>query len=204
MKNIYIIIILFLSFTIFSCAKKSDSSSSTTSASYVSKIDNATASGSITVGSEALSGTYNSVCSSYPSDYPPSSTDSFGTSLTVTSNSSYVETLNYYSDSSCTSTDGYISFYYDNVTIGSAVDANYKSTTTITKLGLKPYTSSFKVHLDGMYYSNTSTTTVGSESAYSYGFSYFQLINVTATTAKLAKSTIDYPTSLGDTQELVK
>ena len=30
MKNIYIIIILFLSFTIFSCAKKSDTSSSTT------------------------------------------------------------------------------------------------------------------------------------------------------------------------------
>ena len=203
MKNIYIILIFFLSFTIYSCAKKSDSSS-TTSASYVSKIDNATASGSITVGSEALSGTYNSVWLSYPSDYPPSSTDSFGTSLTVTSNSSYVETLNYYSDSSCTSTDGYVSFYYDNVTIGSAVDANYKSTTTITKLGLKPYTSSFKVHLDGMYYSNTSTTTFGSESAYSYGFSYFQLINVTATTAKLAKSTIDYPTSLGDTQELVK
>jgi len=204
MKNIYIIIILFLSFTIFSCAKKSDSSSSTTSASYVSKIDNATASGSITVGSEALSGTYNSVCSSYPSDYPPSSTDSFGTSLTVTSNSSYVETLNYYSDSSCSSADGYISFYYDNVTIGSAVDANYKSTTTITKLGLKPYTSSFKVHLDGMYYSNVSTTTVGSESAYSYGISYFQLINVTATTVKHAKSTTDYPTSLGDNQELVK
>ena len=203
MKNIYIILILFLSFTIYSCAKKSDSSS-TTSASYVSKIDGSTASGSITVGSEALSGTYNSVCSSYPSDYPPSSTDSFGTSLTVTSNSSYVETVNYYSDSSCTSTDGYVSWYYDNVTIGSAVDANYKSTTTITKLGLKPYTSSFKVHLDGMYYSSVSTTTVGSESAYSYGLSYFQLINVTATTAKLAKSTTDYPTSLGDNQELVK
>ena len=107
MKNIYIILILFLSFTIYSCAKKSDSSS-TTSASYVSKIDNATASGSITVGSEALSGTYNSVCSSYPSDYPPSSTDSFGTSLTVTSNSSYGESLNYYSASSCTTDDGYI------------------------------------------------------------------------------------------------
>ena len=201
MKNIYIIIILFLSFTIFSCAKKSDSSSSTTSASYVSKIDNATASGSITVGSEALSGTYNSVCSSYPSDYPPSSTDSFGTSLTVTSNSSYVETVNYYSDSSCTSTDGYISWYYDNVTIGSAVDANYKSTTTITKLGLKPYTTSFKAHLDGMY---VTTTTVGSESALSYGFSFFQLINVTATTVKHAKSTTDYPTSFGDNKELVK
>ena len=203
MKNIYIILILFLSFTIYSCAKKSDSSS-TTSASYASKIDNATASGSITVGSEALSGTYNSVCLSYPSDYPPSSTDSFGTSLTVTSNSSYVETVNYYSDSSCTSTDGYVSSYYDNVTIGSAVDANYKLTTTLTKLGLKPSTSSFKTHLDGMYYSSISTTTVGSESAFSYGRSYFKLINVTATTVKLAKSSVDYPTSLGDSQELVK
>ena len=39
---------------------------------------------------------------------------------------------------------------------------------------------------------------------HSYGISYFQLINVTATTAKLAKSTTDYPTSLGDNQELVK
>ena len=55
-----------------------------------------------------------------------------------------------------------------------------------------------------MYYSNISTTTIGSEYAFSYGRSYFQLINVTATTVKLAKSSIDYPTSLGDSKELVK
>ena len=41
----------------------------------------------------------------------------------------------------------------------------------------------------------STTTTVGSESAYSYGYSFFQLINVTATTVKLAKSTLDYPTT---------
>ena len=50
----------------------------------------------------------------------------------------------------------------------------------------------------------STTTTVGSESALSFGFSFFQLINVTATTVKHAKSTTDYPTSFGDNKELVK
>ena len=39
MKNIYIIIILFLSFTIFSCAKKSDSSSDSSSSSTTTELE---------------------------------------------------------------------------------------------------------------------------------------------------------------------
>jgi len=91
MKNFYIILILFLSFTIYSCAKKSDSSSSSTTTE--------------------LEGTWVESCHADNSYYRINS-------LTV-SGTNWVDTIEYHSDSSCATdyaiwTDTYSSFSIKN------------------------------------------------------------------------------------------
>ena len=131
-KMIYVLVILFLSLTLFSCAKKSDTSSSTTTATtYVSS--DTTASGSLTVGSETMSGTYVTECitsvdSMISSGSLPSDAKAWGGAIVVTGNDNVSEETISYTDTSCTTSSHIVKTVYDNVSVGSASGSNYPLT----------------------------------------------------------------------------
>jgi|ETNmetMinimDraft_9_1059917.scaffolds.fasta_scaffold40532_1 hypothetical protein len=95
MKNIYIIIILFLSFTIFSCAKKSDTSSSTTATNT------------------ELEGTWLTNCFQSGSVYEIDSITVTGTDVVVK--------YEWYSDSSCSTDYALWEDTYDSLSIGDEI-----------------------------------------------------------------------------------
>jgi hypothetical protein len=95
MKNIYIIIILFLSFTIFSCAKKSDTSSSTTATNT------------------ELEGTWLTNCFQSGSVYEIDSITVTGTDVVVK--------YKWYSDSSCSTDFALWEDTYDSLSIGDEI-----------------------------------------------------------------------------------
>ena len=113
MKNFYIILILFLSFTIFSCAKKSDTSSSTTAT---------------TTTNTELEGTWKSSCVSSGSRYKIKTLTISGTNLT--------DKWEYHSDSSCANDDYSYDQTFSSLSIGNAVtfdegETGHKLTMTI-------------------------------------------------------------------------
>ena len=81
MKNFYIILILFFSFAIFSCAKKSDTSSTTAT-------------------NTEIEGTWQTPCHSQSSNWPGSSGYYRLNKLTV-SGTNWTDTTEYHTDSSC-------------------------------------------------------------------------------------------------------
>ena len=81
MKNFYIILILFFSFTIYSCAKKSDTSSTTAT-------------------NTEIEGTWQTPCHSQSSNWPGSSGYYKLNKLTV-SGTNWTDTTEYHTDSSC-------------------------------------------------------------------------------------------------------
>ena len=97
MKNIYIILILFLSFTIISCAKKSDTSSTTTT----------------TTTTTELEGTWLTSCSSSGSYYKIYTIIVTGTDVVVKTES--------HTDSSCSTDFAMWEDTYDNLAIGDEV-----------------------------------------------------------------------------------
>ena len=117
MRNIYIILILIFSFTIFSCAKKSsdDSSSSTTE----------------------LEGTWVESCHAVAPYYRINS-------LTV-SGTNWVDTIEYHSDSSCATDVGKYTHSYESLSIGDAVEVSgvsgHKFTMTISDTTYTPQSS---------------------------------------------------------------
>ena len=96
MKNFYIILILFLSFTIYSCAKKSDSSSSSSTTE--------------------LEGTWVERCHAVAPYYRINS-------LTV-SGTNWVDTIELHSDSSCAIDVGKYTYSYESLSIGDAVEVS--------------------------------------------------------------------------------
>ena len=96
MKNFYIILILFLSFTIYSCAKKSDSSSSSSTTE--------------------LEGTWVESCHAVAPYYRINS-------LTV-SGTNWVDTIEYHSDSSCATDVGKYTYSYESLSIGDAIEVS--------------------------------------------------------------------------------
>ncbi len=96
MKNFYIILILFLSFTIYSCAKKSDSSSSSSTTE--------------------LEGTWVESCHAVAPYYRINS-------LTV-SGTNWVDTIELHSDSSCATDVGKYTYSYESLSIGDAVEVS--------------------------------------------------------------------------------
>ena len=94
MKNIYIILILFLSFTIYSCAKKSDTSSTTTTSTITE-----------------LEGAWKTSC------YLSSDNLSYITTISVTGTNLEIKD-EIHSDSSCNTDDGILASNFSSVTIG--------------------------------------------------------------------------------------
>ena len=116
MKNIYIILILFLSFTIYSCAKKSDTSSTTTT-------------------NTELEGTWQTSCHSSGSSYRVKK-------LTV-SGTNFTNTNEYHSDSSCDTDDDKWSNEWGSLNIGAprSDGSGYRFTLTLTDITYTPQTS---------------------------------------------------------------
>jgi len=192
-----------------SCAKKDDTT--TAAATGVCTTcdpitSTTTASGSITVGSATLSGTYATSCFTetvaktlIDLGAAPSDTKSFGHLFIVRGNDNVTEEMNYYSDSTCTTKSYTQTSVLDNVTVGSASGSNYQVAMSEKSINLLVTTTVAETWLEAMY-GGLIDVTVGSEYimavpaalAANYG-----LWNVSATTFKkgLTDDT-SYPTEL--------
>ena len=168
-----------------SCAKKDDAASTTSCAT------DTTASGSITVGSETLSGVYISECnasgfaanagsSTFPSDVA-----SGKSAVVVTGNTALTQELLMYTDSSCSTPSLSYKNVRDNVTVGVASGSNYLVTYNADSLKIKPSTAVAETHIE-TFATNVGQSwalTVGTESTFSdSGDLYMNLFLVTSTT----------------------
>ena len=117
MKNFYIILILFLSFTIYSCAKKSDSSSSSSTTE--------------------LEGTWVSSCYS--------KWDTYWIKTWTFTGSALVVKWDEYSDSSCAIDVGKYTYSYESLSIGDAIEVSgvsgHKFTMTVIDKTFTPQSS---------------------------------------------------------------
>ena len=175
-----------------SCAKKDDSSATTattatTPTTYVST--NTTASGSLTVGSETMSGTYASACNTsvnimIAGGYLPSDAKAWGGVVVVTGNDNLTQETVSYKDTSCTSVSHRIRTIYDNITVGSASGSNYPLTLDKAWQGFLVNTTAAETWLEAMF-SNQIDVTVGTELGGTYSGSTnprYGLISLTSTT----------------------
>ena len=198
MKNLYIILILIFSFTIFSCAKKEDSTTTATTSALVAA---STASGSITVGSETLSGTYATSCITaavsdlVSSNSLPSDTKALGWLFVVTGNDNVTEELHGYTDTTCTTKNFHTNLMYDNVSVGSASGSNYQVLQLYTGVNLLANTTAADTWLETQF---SVTLTVGTENKYSVGpYQSYGLWNLSGTTfQKSFTSASGYPSDL--------
>ena len=121
-----------LGLLIGACAKRDDDTAVT---QWTVSCDDMTASGSITIGSDTASGTYlvltgNDFYNSRPATGcnattrhygSPTGTQSVLQKRIVTSSTSFLDHVSYYSDTACTSRLGYIDKKYSNLSVGDQV-----------------------------------------------------------------------------------
>ena len=194
-------------FFVGSCAKSSDDSSSSSSCTA----DTATtASGSITVGSVALAGTYTGACATtlvetfaaagvYPSD-----TKSIKTSYIVTSSTSFSNEQYYYSDTTCSTQTMSIKGGKSDVAVGDASGSDYKVTWKSSSYKEVVNSDAAETWREATY-SNSGRTvdlTQGCvKDSSGSGSEYKDLWNVTSTVFKNGSADKDdYPTSVGSTE----
>ena len=171
-----------------SCAKKSDTSSTTTTPTTYVTTDTG-ASGSITVGSETMSGTYLSACitsvdTMIAGGYLPSDAKAWGGVVVVSGNDNITQEAVSYTDTSCTSVSHRIRTIYDNITVGSASGSNYPLTLDKAWQGFLVNTTAAETWLEAMF-SNQIDVTVGTELGSTYSGSTnprYGLISLTSTT----------------------
>ena len=128
-------LISILGLLIGACSKRSAEDATT---AFVESCDDTTASGSITIGSDTASGTYlhltsNESYNSLPATgctdtssrsanpYHPTGTNSILKKKIITSSTSFVDHVSYYSDTACTSRLGYLEKRYSNLSVGDTV-----------------------------------------------------------------------------------
>ena len=170
-----------------SCAKKDES---TTAAS--TSVTSTTASGSITVGSETLSGTYVSECNTtgfaanaglglFPSDVK-----SGKTVIVVTSDTTFSDEMLMYTDTSCSTPTSYTKNGNTSVTVGVASGSNYLVTYASSTYKVQADTTVAETHLEAFILAATGSAvdlTVGTEYSLSgSGNSYKNVWSVTSTT----------------------
>ena len=170
-----------------SCAKKDES---TTAAS--TSVTSTTASGSITVGSETLSGTYVSACNttqfaaaagtqSFPSDVK-----SGKTVIVVTSDTTFSDEMLMYTDTSCSTPTSYTKNGNTSVTVGVASGSNYLVTYASSTYKVQADTTVAETHLEAYILAATGSAvdlTVGTEHSLSgSGSAYMNVWSVTSTT----------------------
>ena len=182
----WMVLICSVAVILTSCSKDEES---TTAAS--TSMTSTTASGSITVGSETLSGTYLSACNttqfaaSAGSYMFPSDVKSGKTGIVVTSDTTLTEEFLMYTDTSCSTPTLSYKQVRDNVTVGAASGSNYLVTYNADSLKINPSTTVAETHIETFATSVglSWALTVGTESTFSdSGDLYMNLWSVTSTT----------------------
>ena len=170
-----------------SCAKKDDDTAAASSTSVTST----TASGSITVGSETLSGTYVSTCNTTQfaaaaGTYTfPSDVQSGKTVIVVTSDTTFSDEMLMYTDTSCSTPSAYTKNGNTSVTVGVAVDNGTIVTYNSSTYKVNAYTAVARDNLTAALIGNITDIdlTVGEEfSTAGSGNLYMNLWSVTSTT----------------------
>ncbi len=171
-----------------SCAKKDEKTAAAASTSVTST----TASGSITVGSETLSGTYVSTCNTtvfaaiagtriFPSDIK-----SGKTVMVVTSDTTFSDEMFMFTDTSCSTPSATIKSGYDNVTVGVASGSSYLVTYDTDYFKVTAHTAVAQDNLTAALIANISDidlTTLGKEfSSTGSSSAYKNVWSVTSTT----------------------
>ena len=210
MKNIISFIVLICSVAVIltSCSKDEES---TTAAS--TSVTSTTASGSITVGSETLSGTYVSACNttqfaaSAGSYMFPSDVKSGKTVIVVTSDTTLTEEFLMYTDTSCSTPSLSYKQVRDNVTVGAASGSNYLVTYNADSIKIKPSTEVAETHIE-TFATNAGLSwalTVGTESSFSdSGSLYMNLWSVTSTTIETGDGDKDTQPTAMDSMVMTK
>jgi len=186
-----------------SCAKKEE----TDDAAATSCATDTTASGSITVGSETMSGVYLSTCYTGFAEVAgtqafPSDVKSGYMALVVTGDAAISEEFVTYTDTSCSTPSMTWKKGRSDFTVGSASGSNYAVTYKASTVKIKPSTDVAKSHMDAFATSTGSswTFTVGSETTVTdSGDTKYNLVSVTSTTIQTGNSSDNAtPTSLDD------
>ena len=176
-----------------SCAKKEES----TTAATTSCATDTTASGSITVGSETMSGVYLSPCYAGFADSAgqnifPSDVKSGYSAVVVTGDAAITEELLLYTDTACSTPSMSWKQVRSDFTVGSASGSNYAVTYKDATVKVKPSTDVAATHFNTFSANNpniTETFTVGTESSVtSSGSTQYNLVLVTSTTVKTAEA----------------
>ena len=186
-----------------SCAKKEE----TDDAAATSCTTDTTASGSITVGSETMSGVYLSTCNtgfaaSAGTQIFPSDVKSGYMALVVTGDAAISEEFLIYTDAACSTPSLTWKQGRTNFTVGSASGSNYAVTYKASAVKVKPSTDVAKSHMDAFATSTGAswTFTVGGETTVTdSGDTKYNLVSVNSTTVRTGDSSDNAtPTSLDD------
>ena len=190
MKKIFFWLVLIGSILVIlgSCAKDENEEASTTS----SCATDTTASGSITVGSETMSGVYLSNCYTGFAEVAgtqvfPSDVKSGYMALVVTGDAAISEEFLTYTDTSCSTPSLTWKQGRTNFTVGSASGSNYAVTYTASTLKIKPSTDAAKTIMDSLATSggHSWSFTVGTETTVNeQGNTKYNLFYVTSTAIK--------------------
>ena len=196
MLKIFSFTLLIISFVLISCAKKDDDSSSS-STTYTPSKSGVTASGTITVGGESVSGTYASICAdASPLSAKPSDTAAFGFVLVITGDNAFTRELNYFTDAKCTSHSGGWYFTNDNVTDQGALTSGgdvYKISFNQVNQKLLANTTAAKTFFDAVL---GVDLTVGTTYVGTTGLTYYNLVKSSGTSIYYGNpSPTAYPTS---------
>ena len=201
MKIIIVFKLLIISFVLISCSKSDDSKSSTTS--LPASTSGVTASGSITVGSDTLSGTYATSCVDASSfSAKPTDTTHLSNVIVITGSSTFTREVNYYTDSACTSLS--LGWYFNstNVVVGDASGSDYKVAYTQANQTIMANTTAGETFIESFFGgSSVLDVTVGTAYVMTSGIPYYNMIKVSGTTLYFgSESALAYPsTSEGST-----
>ena len=207
-------LIVFIISIIGSCAKDDDDSSSSSSTAFT---PTTTASGSITVGSATMSGTYASDCndltgSSALGSQIPSDVLANRDVLVVVGSDNVSEESYYYTDTTCTNLSAYLKDGNDNFTVGDQSGDYYKVTYVEATFKVMATTSTAESFYESYFSTNNITNqgtavdlVVGTEySMSSNGNTYMNLYSVTSTTVQTGDdSSSTQPTAM-DSAVMIK
>ena len=201
---IWLIIIGGILFFVGSCGEPEESGDTCTAAT------DTTASGSITVGSETLSGTYTGPCTTSLVEFAaalgvlPSDTKSVRSSYVVTSSNSVSDESFYYSDTTCSTVSLSLKSLRSNVAVGVASGSNYKVTYKSSYLKELVKTSAAEAFREKVYSDAGLSVDLTQGCVFegsTSGKEYKDLWNVTSTTLKTGDYDEDtYPSSVETTE----
>ena len=187
--------LLIISFVLVSCAKKDESSTTTSSTTYATSKSGVTASGSITLGSDTVSGTYATECIGASSLTKPSDTTHVGYLIVITGSSTFTKERNFYTDSACTSLS--LGWYnnYTSVVVGDASGSDYKVTYTQANRTFFAKTTGGETYIESVF--EGLDVTVGTASVITLGIAFYNLIKVSGTNFYFGEGEIlAYPSEL--------